>query len=173
MTERPVVKRTARAILLDGDDLVLIKRTKPGVDPYWLTPGGGVEPEDATVVDALHREVDEELGAKIIDVVPCFVDTVEHIADGGVTGVKVQHFFVCLPRRWTSPDGTARRSTSPAGSTRSSGCRSAGSGSPPSTSYRSPCATIWTATSRAYGRCTRPTWADRPGPPRGRASCFT
>jgi 8-oxo-dGTP pyrophosphatase MutT (NUDIX family) len=95
MTERPVVKRTARAILLDGDDLVLIKRTKPGVDPYWLTPGGGVEPEDSTVVDALHREVDEELGAKITDVVPCFVDTVEHIADGGVTGVKVQHFFVC------------------------------------------------------------------------------
>ncbi|MEU0392460.1 NUDIX hydrolase [Streptomyces sp. NPDC006208] len=95
MTERPVVKRTARAILLDGDDLILIKRTKPGVDPYWLTPGGGVEPEDATVVDALHREVDEELGAKITDVVPCFVDTVEHIADGGVTGVKVQHFFVC------------------------------------------------------------------------------
>ncbi|MCX4448033.1 NUDIX domain-containing protein [Streptomyces sp. NPDC087866] len=95
MTERPVVKRTARAILLDGDDLILIKRTKPGVDPYWLTPGGGVEPEDATVVDALHREVDEELGAKITDVVPCFVDTVEHIEEGGVKGVKVQHFFVC------------------------------------------------------------------------------
>ncbi|MEV6954019.1 NUDIX hydrolase [Streptomyces sp. NPDC051183] len=95
MTERPVVKRTARAILLDGDDLILIKRTKPGVDPYWLTPGGGVESSDATVVDALHREVHEELGAKITDVVPCFVDTVEHIADRGVTGVKVQHFFVC------------------------------------------------------------------------------
>ncbi|MEU3600807.1 NUDIX hydrolase [Streptomyces sp. NPDC006798] len=98
MTERPVVKRTARAVLLDGDDLILIKRTRPGVDPYWLTPGGGVEPGDASVVDALHREVDEELGAQITDVVPCFVDTVEHIGgDGttGVTGVKVQHFFVC------------------------------------------------------------------------------
>ncbi|MEU6481309.1 NUDIX hydrolase [Streptomyces sp. NPDC047017] len=96
MPVRPVVKRTARAVLLDGDDLVLIKRTKPGVDPYWVTPGGGVEPGDPTVVDALHREVDEELGAKITDVVPCFVDTVEHIgADGGATGVKVQHFFVC------------------------------------------------------------------------------
>ncbi|MFF0746810.1 NUDIX domain-containing protein [Streptomyces sp. NPDC004111] len=99
MTERPVVKRTARAVLLDGDHLVLIKRTKPGVDPYWVTPGGGVEPEDATVVDALHREVDEELGAKVTDVVPCFVDTVEQIAGdagkGAVAGVKVQHFFVC------------------------------------------------------------------------------
>ncbi|KPC96569.1 NUDIX hydrolase, partial [Streptomyces sp. NRRL F-6602] len=38
----------------------------------------------------------EELGAKITDVVPCFVDTVEHIGeDAETTGVKVQHFFVC------------------------------------------------------------------------------
>jgi 8-oxo-dGTP pyrophosphatase MutT (NUDIX family) len=96
MTVRPVVKRTARAVLLDGDNFLLIKRTKPGVDPYWVTPGGGVEPSDATVIDALHREVDEELGAKITEVVPCFVDTVEHIGEGGgATGVKVQHFFVC------------------------------------------------------------------------------
>jgi len=96
MPVRPVVKRTARAVLLDGDDLILIKRTKPGVDPYWLTPGGGVETSDTTVVNALHREVHEELGAKITDVVPCFVDTVEHIGKNrGATGVKVQHFFVC------------------------------------------------------------------------------
>ncbi|GAA1358833.1 hypothetical protein GCM10009612_30030 [Streptomyces beijiangensis] len=101
-----MVKRTARAILLDGADLILIKRTKPRVDPYWLTPGGGVEPEDATVIDALHREVDEELGAKVTDVVPCFVDTVEHIPEGGgPTGVKVQHFFVC---RLESMDLTRR-----------------------------------------------------------------
>ncbi|MGP3980703.1 NUDIX domain-containing protein [Streptomyces sp. KR80] len=104
-TSRPVVKRTARAILLDGDDMILIKRTKPGRPPYWITPGGGVEPGDATVVDALHREVDEELGAKITDVVPVFVDTVEHISDGGVTGVKVQHFFVC---RLESMDASRR-----------------------------------------------------------------
>ncbi|MFI6344879.1 NUDIX domain-containing protein [Streptomyces sp. NPDC050560] len=96
MTVRPVVKRTARAVLLEDDALILIKRTKPGVDPYWITPGGGVEPSDRTVIDALHREVDEELGAKIVDVVPCFVDTVEHIReDDGAAGVKVQHFFVC------------------------------------------------------------------------------
>ncbi|MFD1829006.1 NUDIX domain-containing protein [Streptomyces desertarenae] len=100
---RPVVKRTARAILLDGGDLLLIKRTKPGRAPYWITPGGGVEPDDATVVDALHREVDEELGAKVSDVVPAFVDTVDYDpaedpdADGPGSGpgVKVQHFFVC------------------------------------------------------------------------------
>lgn len=89
-----MVKRTARAILLDNDHLLLIKRTRPGVAPYWVTPGGGVEPDDATVVDALHREVDEELGAKVVDVVPAFVDTMEHVEDGAA-GVKVQYFFVC------------------------------------------------------------------------------
>lgn len=118
LPERPVVKRTARAILLDGHavgpaespapppDLLLIKRTKPGRAPYWITPGGGVEPGvDTTVVDALHREMDEELGAKVTDVVPAFVDTVPYgwqdgeVPDGGGgvagRGVKVQHFFVC------------------------------------------------------------------------------
>ncbi|MFH8367996.1 NUDIX domain-containing protein [Streptomyces sp. NPDC018031] len=106
MTDRPVVKRTARAILIDGDtepEMILIKRTKPGEPPYWITPGGGVEPEDASVVAALHREVDEELGATITHVVPAFVDTVPHTGDPGeepgaaaeAGGVKVQHFFVC------------------------------------------------------------------------------
>ncbi|HCA87798.1 MAG TPA: NUDIX hydrolase [Streptomyces sp.] len=95
MTERFVVKRTARAVLLDGDHMILIKRTKPDRPPYWITPGGGVEPEDATVIDALHREVHEELGAKVTDVVPAFVDTVEHTSGDGACGVKVQHFFVC------------------------------------------------------------------------------
>ncbi|WP_189131521.1 NUDIX domain-containing protein [Wenjunlia tyrosinilytica] len=92
---RPVVKRTARAIVLDGPDLVLIKRTKPDSDPYWITPGGGMEPEDSTVTDALHREIDEELGGKVVDVVPAFVDTVEHTAEDGRSGVKIQFFFVC------------------------------------------------------------------------------
>ncbi|AEM88480.1 NUDIX hydrolase [Streptomyces violaceusniger Tu 4113] len=125
MTERPVVKRTARAILLDGEAaprIILIKRTKPGQAPYWITPGGGMEPEDATVVEALHREVDEELGAKVTDVVPAFVDTVSHPDEGaegadgaegaqgaggsgGSGGVKVQHFFVC---RLASMDLTRR-----------------------------------------------------------------
>ncbi|WP_030827652.1 NUDIX domain-containing protein [Streptomyces hygroscopicus] len=107
MTERPVVKRTARAILLEGDTaprMILIKRTKPGQPPYWITPGGGMEPEDSSVVEALHREVDEELGAKVTDVVPAFVDTVPHPGEGA-DGVKVQHFFVC---RLASMDLTRR-----------------------------------------------------------------
>ncbi|NJQ08327.1 NUDIX hydrolase [Streptomyces lonarensis] len=106
MTEAArVVKRTARAILLDRPnpggpyELIVIKRVKPDQPPYWITPGGGVEPEDLSVLDALHREVFEELGAKITDVVPAFVDTVPHVPQPGdpptPPGLKVQHFFVC------------------------------------------------------------------------------
>ncbi|MFD5316515.1 NUDIX domain-containing protein [Streptomyces sp. NPDC127098] len=107
---RLVVKRTARAILLDRDDseLIVIKRTKPGLPPYWITPGGGVEPEDESVVSALHREVSEELGAKVCDVVPAFVDTVPHVPEPGEAtppGLKVQHFFVC---RLTTMDPALR-----------------------------------------------------------------
>lgn len=101
--ELPVIKRTARAILFDEaphpgrgpGHLIVIKRTKPGEAPYWITPGGGVEPGvDRSVVEALHREVDEELGAKVTDVVPAFVDTVRDPRETP-GGVKVQHFFVC------------------------------------------------------------------------------
>lgn len=60
-----VIKRNARAILLDGDELILIKRTKPGREPYWVTVGGGVEEDDATIEAALHREVFEELGGRL------------------------------------------------------------------------------------------------------------
>lgn len=55
---------SARALLVDdAGRLVLIRRTKPGLPPYWTTPGGRVEPSDASIEAALHRELMEELGA--------------------------------------------------------------------------------------------------------------
>jgi 8-oxo-dGTP pyrophosphatase MutT (NUDIX family) len=83
-----IVKRNARAILLDGDDLVLIKRTKPGRDPYWVTVGGGVEEEDTSIEAALHREVFEELGGTLdrAELVHLITDEVEN-------GIGVQHIF--------------------------------------------------------------------------------
>ncbi|OPG02496.1 NUDIX domain-containing protein [Microbispora sp. GKU 823] len=57
------VRHSVRAILFDGDDVVLFRRVRPGREPYWVTPGGGVEPTDATPEAALRRELDEELGA--------------------------------------------------------------------------------------------------------------
>ncbi|MEN3533954.1 NUDIX domain-containing protein [Microbispora sp. ZYX-F-249] len=57
------VRHGVRAILFDGDDIVLFRRVRPEREPYWVTPGGGVEPSDASPEAALRRELDEELGA--------------------------------------------------------------------------------------------------------------
>ncbi|MFF7780300.1 NUDIX domain-containing protein [Streptomyces tanashiensis] len=56
------MKQRVRAILITPKDtLLLIKRIRPGVDPYWVIVGGGVEESDASREDALLREVREEI----------------------------------------------------------------------------------------------------------------
>lgn len=89
-TPSVVVRRTARAILLDEEGrLVVIKRTVRGRAPYWVTPGGGVEPQDASVEDALHRELFEELGATAKVVRQVFLTSQPKDA-----GVAVHHYFL-------------------------------------------------------------------------------
>ena len=52
-----------RAVLVTPDhDLLTIKRIRPGQDPYWVLPGGGVEVgEDLEAT--LARELREEIAA--------------------------------------------------------------------------------------------------------------
>jgi ADP-ribose pyrophosphatase YjhB (NUDIX family) len=98
-----VVKRSARVILLDGDELVLIKRTKPGREPYWVTVGGGVEADDETIEASLHREVFEELGGTVER-----AELVHLITDELEGGIGIQHIFAA---RLVSMDLTARTGT--------------------------------------------------------------
>jgi 8-oxo-dGTP pyrophosphatase MutT (NUDIX family) len=87
MTE--IVKQSARALLFDSERrLVLIKRIKPGQEPYWVSVGGGLEPEDADAEAALRREVLEELGGKIDLLRQVFL-----ITDDLPGGVGLQHVF--------------------------------------------------------------------------------
>ncbi|MFF4412067.1 NUDIX domain-containing protein [Streptosporangium sp. NPDC001559] len=81
---------SVRAVILDGDRLVLFRRTVPGQDLYWSIPGGHVEPQDASLEHTLHREVLEELGAVVSDVTP--LTTLECVRDDGV---KIQHVYGC------------------------------------------------------------------------------
>ncbi|HKA25817.1 MAG TPA: NUDIX domain-containing protein, partial [Gaiellaceae bacterium] len=48
------------ALLRWNDRVLLCRHEKPGKE-YWLLPGGGVNSGES-LVDALHRELAEELG---------------------------------------------------------------------------------------------------------------
>lgn len=50
-------------MLNSSNQLLLIQRRKPGLEPYWTTPGGGVESTDTSLEAAFTRELQEELGA--------------------------------------------------------------------------------------------------------------
>jgi ADP-ribose pyrophosphatase YjhB (NUDIX family) len=96
-----VARRSARAILIDDDgNLVLIKRTKPGVRVYWTTAGGGVDDTDASPEAAMHREIFEELGATATGATQVFL-----VSTPTESGVKIQHVFVA---RLTSLDLSLR-----------------------------------------------------------------
>ncbi|KIF02049.1 NUDIX hydrolase [Streptomyces sp. RSD-27] len=56
------MKERVRAVLVTADETMLvIRRTKPDIPPYWVLPGGGVEPSDESREAALHREIHEEI----------------------------------------------------------------------------------------------------------------
>ena len=60
--EEPIERRAVRALTLDSRGrALLIRWPRPGGDPFWIAPGGGVEPGESDDV-ALHRELAEELG---------------------------------------------------------------------------------------------------------------
>ncbi|MFC4531237.1 NUDIX domain-containing protein [Sphaerisporangium dianthi] len=60
-----VIGERVRAVLITGDGHFLtIKRVRPGQAPYWVLPGGGVEPADDGLEAALHREIQEELAGQ-------------------------------------------------------------------------------------------------------------
>ncbi|WP_239330363.1 NUDIX domain-containing protein [Frankia sp. CiP3] len=101
-----VVRRAARAILIDsGGQLIVFRRSLPGQPPYWATVGGGVDQQDTSVEAALHREVAEELGATVDRVQQVFLTSATRHSGGGTPGITVQHFFVC---RLTSMNLAAR-----------------------------------------------------------------
>jgi ADP-ribose pyrophosphatase YjhB (NUDIX family) len=91
MAQRVAVeRRSARGIVIDDEGcLVLIKRSKPGREPYWTTAGGGVEDGDASIEASMHRELLEELGAQAIGASQVFLASFR-----SPTGLHVQHFFV-------------------------------------------------------------------------------
>ncbi len=57
----PRIRQSVRALIVDTDDRVLLVRFEFPDATVWALPGGGVEPDEEPL-DALQRELAEELG---------------------------------------------------------------------------------------------------------------
>ena len=68
----PVLRRAARAIVIDDAGRTLLFRAKvPGTARIiWITPGGGIN-DGETEPDCVRREVFEETGLKEFEIGPC------------------------------------------------------------------------------------------------------
>ena len=93
----PVFERVRAILITPADNLLLIKRTKPGMPPYWVLPGGGVESTDPNPEAALDREIREEIAGQA-DILGLF-HTVQR--DG-----ERELFYLARIRRWSFDDRT-------------------------------------------------------------------
>jgi 8-oxo-dGTP pyrophosphatase MutT (NUDIX family) len=72
VTGAPIQRRAARVLLLDASDRIYLMLFAPGENGagVWITPGGGLEP-DETFEQAAARELWEEVGLRDIELGPC------------------------------------------------------------------------------------------------------
>ncbi|MFJ6621198.1 NUDIX domain-containing protein [Kitasatospora sp. NPDC091335] len=92
------MQHRVRAVLLTPNDtMLLIKRIRPGIDPYWVIVGGKIEPTDVSPEEALLREVREEIAgeAEIVNL----LHTIE-------TADERQDFYLATIEKWIFEDRT-------------------------------------------------------------------
>lgn len=100
-------RAAARVIITDGDSVLLLADTDPGLPGtrWWVTPGGGIDPGE-TVLAAAVREVTEETGlvmepGRLLG--PVATRTVVHGYSDQVLSQTESFFVLSVPEAF-SPD---------------------------------------------------------------------
>jgi ADP-ribose pyrophosphatase YjhB (NUDIX family) len=75
--------------------MLTIRRVRPGQDPYWVLPGGGVDSGE-DLETALARELREEIAAT------ADIHSLLHILE---RGAERQYFYLARARAWSSDPG--------------------------------------------------------------------
>jgi double-stranded uracil-DNA glycosylase len=89
----PVERQAVRALVVDGEERVLLMRWENEVATWWITPGGGVDPGESDE-QALRRELVEEIGLEVEDVGPVVWERTHQIPRGARITRQHERFFV-------------------------------------------------------------------------------
>lgn len=92
-----MIEKVRAVLLTPADRMLTIRRTWPGAKPFWVLPGGHVEPEDPDLRSALAREVHEETGG-----LPRIVGLLWSMTDDH----KRQHIYLARIDAWSEEDRT-------------------------------------------------------------------
>jgi 8-oxo-dGTP pyrophosphatase MutT (NUDIX family) len=92
-----MIERVRAVLITPDNDLLLIRRERPDTPTYWVLPGGHVEPTDASLEDAVRREVQEELAGTPQ------IHSLIHIFDGTEDR---QRIYLGRITEWSFPDRT-------------------------------------------------------------------
>jgi ADP-ribose pyrophosphatase YjhB (NUDIX family) len=93
---RSAMTDRVRGLLITPDgDLLTIQRIRPGHDPYWVLPGGGVE-DGEELETALARELREEAAAT------AEIHSLLHVLDHGT---ERQYIYLTRAQTWSASPG--------------------------------------------------------------------
>ncbi|MFK0297242.1 NUDIX domain-containing protein [Streptomyces sp. NPDC090442] len=93
------MKQRVRAVLITPDNtMLLMKRIRPGIAPYWVIIGGGVEDSDTSREDALLREIREEIAGEAQ--VECLLHQLENPKG------ETEYFYLARIATWNFADRT-------------------------------------------------------------------